>query len=285
MFFLRLTILILLSILSIEIYAQRIEIGANGSVTGYMGDINTSSPLYFKNLGGGLFVKYNLDPTWGIKLSANHLLISGDDQDFDNDFQQIRNLKFKNQLTEAALSIDFNFLTYFDSRHKSKITPYLSAGLAVIKHNPYIYYDENKIYLRPLKLEYDANSNSQIYNNLNVAVPLGIGIKYRLNSEWSIGVEAKYRIAFTDYLDNISREYATSVPIDIVIPNATVGVDGERRPFDQNDWRYLADPSNNLSINAGTARGDGKRKDGYMTAGITLTYTIFDPNCYSWIKR
>lgn len=285
MFFLRVTILILLSLLSIEIYAQRIEIGTHGATSGYMGDINTSSPLYFKNFGGGLFVKYNLDPTWGLKLSVNHLLISGDDQDFENNHQQVRNLKFKNQLTEAALTIDFNFWTYFDSKHKSNFTPYLSAGLGLIKHDPYIYYDENKIYLRPLKLEYDANSNSQVYTNWNVVMPIGLGVKYRLNSEWSIGIEANYRIAFTDYLDNVSREYATSVPSDIAFPNVTVDPEGARRPFDQNDWRYLADPSNKLSANAGTARGDGKRKDGYMTAGITLTYTIFDRNCYSWIKR
>jgi acyl-CoA thioesterase len=52
-----------------------------------------------------------------------------------------------------------------------------------------------------------------------------------------------------------------------------------------NDWIYLADPSNDLAGNAGLARGDGSNKDGYMTAGITLAYTIFDLNCYSWIKR
>lgn len=285
MSFLRVTILILFTLLSLEIYAQRYEIGANAAVTGYMGDINTTNPFYFKNYGGGLFVKYNLDPTWGVKLSANHLLISGNDEDFENDQQQIRNLKFSNQISELALALDFNFWTYFDSRHRSKLTPYLSAGLAIIKHDPYVYYDDSKVRLRPLKLEYDEASNSQIYPNWNLAIPLALGIKYKLNSMWAIGIEANYRIAFTDYLDNVSGAYATSFPTAISFPNITVDPDGAARPFDRNDWRYLADPSHNLDTNAGTARGDGKRKDGYMTAGITLTYTIFDPNCYSWIKR
>lgn len=284
MSFLRLTILTLLSLLSLEIYAQRYEIGANGAATGYMGDINTSNPFYFKNIGGGLFVKYNLDPTWGLKLSANHLLISGNDQDFENDHQQIRNLKFRNQITEVALGLDFNFWTYFDSRHKSKLTPYVSVGIAGIKHDPYIYYDQNKVLLRPLKLEYDEQSNAQVYPNWNIAIPLAVGIKYKLNSAWAIGIEANYRVAFTDYLDNVSRDYATTLPTDISFPNITVG-GANPRPFDTNDWRYLADPSENLNVNGGTARGDGKSKDGYMTAGITLTYTIFDRNCYSWIKR
>jgi hypothetical protein len=84
--------------MSLKMYAQRYEIGINGATTGYMSDLNISNPFYFKNFGGGLFAKYNLDPTWGLKLSANHLLISGDDQDFNNSFQKLRNLKFRNKL-------------------------------------------------------------------------------------------------------------------------------------------------------------------------------------------
>src|SRR5690606_12324590 len=128
----RLTILILVCLSVVQLHAQRYQIGVNGATTGYMGDLNTENPFYFKNFSGGLFVKYNLDPTWGIKLSANHLLISGDDQDFKNSFQPNRNLKFRNQVTELALAIDFNFWTYFDSRHRSKFTPYLTAGVAMI---------------------------------------------------------------------------------------------------------------------------------------------------------
>lgn len=283
--YIRLTILILVCLSVVQLHAQRYQIGVNGATTGYMGDLNTENPFYFKNFSGGLFVKYNLDPTWGIKLSANHLLISGDDQDFKNSFQQNRNLKFRNQVTELALAIDFNFWTYFDSRHRSKFTPYLTAGVAMIKHDPYVYYDETKIMLRPLRLEYDEATNSQLYSNWNMAIPLGIGVKYRLNSSWAIGMEANYRIAFTDYLDNVSQYYATATPTNASLPNVMVGPKSSPRPFDTNDWIYLADPSNNLPSNAGTARGDGRNKDGYMTAGITLTYTIFDPSCYNWIKR
>lgn len=283
--FLRLAILTLVSFFSLKLHAQRYEIGINGAATGYLGDLNTSNNFYIKNFGGGLFINYNMDPTWGIKLSGNHLLISGSDQDFQNSLQQIRNLKFRNQITELALALNFNFWTYFRSKNKLKFTPYISTGIAILKHDPYIYYDEHKVKLRPLKLEYDKTTNSQLYTNWNLAIPLSLGIKYKLNSMWSIGGEMSYRLAFTDNLDNVSKYYATSVPQDIAFPNIMVGPQNEKRPFDTNDWIYLADPSSNLTGNAGLARGDGKNKDGYMTAGITLTYTIFDPNCYSWIKR
>ena len=285
MSFIRLAILTFISILSLHAQAQRYEIGIIGVATGYMGDLNTTDPFYFKNMGGGLFVKYNLDPTWGVKLSVNQLGISGKDLDFDNSNQQIRNLRFKNQLSEISFTVEYNFWTYYNSRHTSNFSPYILAGLGIMNHDPYVYYDENKIKLRPLKLEYDEATNAGLYSNWNMSIPVGLGFRYRLNSAWSIGIEASYRVAFTDYIDNVSKNYTTATAVNNTLPHVTVGREDNRRPFDSNDWRYLADPSNNLTINAGTARGDGKNRDGYMTAGVTLTYTIFDANCYSWLKR
>lgn len=267
------------------VQAQRYEIGINGVATGYMGDLNVENPLYFGNVGGGLFFKYNFNPMWGLKFSANHLLISGDDRDFDNEFQQVRNLKFSNQLTELGLNVEFNFWGLMDIKRSLNFTPYIATGLALIKHDPYIYYEDTKVKLRTLQLEYDANSNSTVYNNLNLAVPIVLGIKYKINSTWSLGLEANYRFAFTDYLDNVSQYYPTSVPSTVNYPNIIINSTNPPRQFDSNDWKYLADPSNNLNSNAGRARGDGQNRDGYFTAGITLTYNIFDLSCYSWIKR
>ena len=282
--FLRLTILILSCLFLAKAYGQRYEIGGSGVATGYMGDLNRVNPFYYKNFGGGIFIKYNLDPLWGIKFSANHLRLSADDLDFENGLQQKRNLKFNNQLTEMSLTAEFNFWTY-SVRKRIKWNPYISTGLAILNHDPFINYEGEKIKLRPLMLEYDNTTNGKLYSNWNIAIPLIVGIKYKLNSSWAIGAEVNYRLAFTDYLDNVSKYYPTSLPIDLSGLNVMIGPKDAKRPFDSSDWAYLADPSNNLAMNTGSARGDGKNRDGYMTAGITVTYTIFDPNCYSWIKR
>lgn len=268
-----------MSVFSPYAYAQRYEIGVNGGSTGYMGDLNSLDPFYFRQYGGGIFVKRNIDPTWGIKISASHLLISGNDNDFKNDFQQNRGLKFRNQLSEVALMADFNFWTD-NRRNVSKISPYLTAGVAVVKHDPYVYYGQNKIKLKPLKLEYDASSNTQEYKTWNIAIPFGLGLKYKLNHTWALGIEATYRLAFTDYLDNVSQYYPTSFPTEVKLPNILVGGTNGQRPFDVNDWYYLADPSHSITTKAGSARGNGNSKDGYMTAGITLTYTLLDRNCF-----
>lgn len=273
-----------MSVLSLYVHGQRYEIGVIGGATGYMGDLNMTDPFYFRQYGGGIFVKRNFNPTWGIKASANQLLISGSDMDFKNEFQQERGLIFRNQLSEMALMVDFNFWTD-KRRNAAKLTPYLSAGIAAVKHEPYIYYDQNKIKLRPLQLEYDSEHNTQEHKTWSIAIPTSIGIKYKLNNTWALGVETSYKLAFTDYLDNVSQYYATSFPSGINMPNVMIGDTDNKRPFDVNDWYYLADPSLQITTKAGSARGDGRSKDGYMTAGITLTYTLRDRNCFPQINR
>lgn len=268
-----------MSVFSLKAYAQRYEIGINGTATGYMGDLNNVDPFYFKQYGGGIFVKRNIDTTWSIKMSAHHMLISGNDLDFKNNFQQERRLKFLNQLSELAFMLDFNFWRN-NRRNASKLSPYITAGLAMIKHDPYIYYDQNKIKLRPLKLEYEEGIHTKEFKTWNMAIPMGLGLKYKVNPTWALGMEATYRLAFTDYLDNVSQYYPTSFPTEVTLLNIKVNGPNGQRPFDVNDWYYLAYPSRNITTKAGSARGDGNSKDGYMTAGIPLTYTLLDRNCF-----
>ncbi|MDR2283389.1 MAG: DUF6089 family protein, partial [Sphingobacterium sp.] len=123
----RIAILTILSFVLSGIYAQQYEFGVSGVGTGYMGDINTATPFYFKNLGGGLFAKYNFNPTWGVRLGYNHLYLSGSDQDFKSANQKQRNFQFNNTLSELALTAEFNFFKYIAGRELNRYTPYIVA--------------------------------------------------------------------------------------------------------------------------------------------------------------
>lgn len=250
-------------------YAQQYEFGISAVGTGYMGDLNSTDPFYFKNLGGGLFAKYNLNPTWGIKLGYNHLFLSGDDTDFKNTNQKERRLSFNNNISELALTAEFNFFKYIAGRQLNSYTPYLVAGVTAIMHDPYVVYDGKKQFLRELQLEIDENNEPVNYGKFALSIPIGAGFKYNIKGPWSLGAEVIYRTALTDNLDNVSQYYAYSIP-----QNANI--------VDNTTWEKFADPSGNLSINGGKARGDGKKFDGYMTAGLTLTYTIISKKCYWW---
>lgn len=269
----RIVILTILSLLLSDVYAQQYEFGVSAVGTGYMGDINTTNPLYFKNLGAGLFAKYNLNSTWGVKLGYNHLYISGNDQDFNNP----RNLWFSNRLSELALTAEFNFFRYIAGRELNRYTPYLIAGIAGIKHDPYVNYNSEKVFLRPLQLEADEAGAPVTYSKFALTVPVGVGFKYNIKGPWSLGAEVIYRTVLNDYIDGVSKYYLNPEK-DSRIP------DPNNIDMTQEELRLLslADPSGKLEINKGKARGDGKKFDGYMTAGITLTYTLISKRCYWW---
>ena len=45
------------------------------------------------------------------------------------------------------------------------------------------------------------------YGQVALVVPFGAGLNYRMNYEWSIGLDAIYRFTTTDYLDDVSDVY------------------------------------------------------------------------------
>ncbi len=271
----RIAILTLLSFILSDSYAQQYEFGVSGVGTGYMGDINVSNPFYLKNLGFGLFTKYNFNPTWGIRLGYSHLYLSARDQDFKNLNQKLRNLQFNNTVSELAVTAEFNFFRYIAGRELNRYTPYILAGVAGIMHAPYVNYDAKKVLLNELYLEADKGGNPLTFSKFAVAIPLGVGFKYNIKGPWSVGAEAVYRTVLSDNIDGVSQYYLS--PDKVKLPNPN------KNELDINDVLFLADPSaGKLQINQGTARGDGKKFDGYMTAGLTLTYTIISKKCYWW---
>ncbi|NGM62097.1 porin family protein [Sphingobacterium sp. SGG-5] len=255
---------LLLFLLCEKASAQQYEFGISGVATGYMGDLNPADPLYYKNAGGGLFVKYNLNPTWGIRGSLNYLSLYANDHDFTNANQLNRGLLFNNDVKELSVTADFNFFKFIAGREINRYTPYILAGLAIAYHNPYVYHNDQKVYLNDYPLEIDASDVLVKPSRWALSIPVGAGFKYNISGPWSIGAEINYRTVFSDRIDNVSKFYRYDVNR---LPEA---------------WAYMANPTGQLARKGGTSRGDGKNRDGYMTAGITLTYTLISSKCYGW---
>lgn len=247
--------------------AQQYEFGISGVGTGYMGDINNSNPLYYRNIGGGAFVKYNLNSTWGFRGAFNYLPIYGNDMDFPEGHHLSRGLLFNNNLKEFSVTAEFNFFKFIPGRQTNRYSPYILAGVAGISHSPYAYYQGNKVDLTQPHLEVDKDGLPVNFSTWAFSIPIGVGFKYNIRGPWSIGAEINYRTVLSDHIDAVSQYYRT---------NATGMNEGEAVMADP------MDPTGNLSERAGTLRGDGKRLDGYMTAGFTLTYTLISKKCEWW---
>jgi Domain of unknown function (DUF6089) len=157
--------------------------------------------------------------------------IAADDNKFEGvlglDQLYMRNVHFRNDVKELAVTGIYNFIPESRSfRNREKIIPYVFAGIAIFHHNP-----EAKIptdyagseaspgewvSLQPLSTEGQGLNGypDQPYNLINVSIPFGVGVRYKLNRAWDLGFEVGVRYTFSDYLDDVGGYYAD--PTDLL---------------------------------------------------------------------
>jgi Domain of unknown function (DUF6089) len=151
--------------------------------------------------------------------------IAADDNKFEGvpglDQLYMRNVHFRNDVKELAVTGIYNFIPQSRSfRNREKLSPYVFAGIAVFHHNPEAKVPtdyagseaspDEWVSLQPLSTEGQGSNGypDQPYNLINVSIPFGVGIRYKLNHYWDLGFEAGVRYSFSDYLDDVGGYYA-----------------------------------------------------------------------------
>jgi hypothetical protein len=98
-------------------------------------------------------------------------------------------------------------------------------------------------------------------------LPIGYGIKYKVNCNLTMSVEFSQRKLFTDYFDDISASYA-----DPALISAARGPQAARL-----SWRGDEMPGGNMNAPVGTVRGNPSEKDWYYFVGATAHINLM--NC------
>jgi OOP family OmpA-OmpF porin len=83
-----------------------------------------------------------------------------------------------------------------------RLPTYLFAGVSGLFFNPKTLFDDEWIALQPLQTEKLSNGKDQ-YSRIALAVPVGIGVKFKIAKYISMNIEAGWRLAFTDYIDDL----------------------------------------------------------------------------------
>ena len=241
---------------------QRSEVGIQGGVSFYMGDLNPKSVFKFVQPAGGVFYRYNFTEHWAIRGNAILGWAKAEDAKSDVPSQIERNLSFSSQVLEFSLLAELNFFRYTPGDMKHPISPYLFGGIALFKFNPKAEFDGEKYELQPLGTEGQGTTfypDLKQYSLTTAAIPFGLGVKANISKLFSVGVEWGMRYTFTDYLDDVSGTYADS---DIVLQES-----GEVAAA-------LSDRSISGTNNVGRQRGNSKTNDWYSFALLTFSYKI-----------
>lgn len=216
--------------------------------------------------------------SWGRVKGNDYENASFNDKDIHRKF---RNLSFRSSILEIKADVVVD-LWENRGRHTKRpdYTPYFFAGLAYFHMNPKTKYEGSWVAMEPLELEGKSFSLHQI------ALPLGLGFRYKLGKQWDLAFEMGWRFTLTDYMDGVSKNYVdkasfggNQLAIDLSDRSGELVGNGEIDPYVVNQGGYVYDPYSSTGARIkgfgapGDQRGDSNR-DWYIVTGFHLTYII-----------
>ncbi len=272
--------------------AQHTEVGLFLGTSFYLGDLNPKGLFKQSQPAFGAMARYNMNWHWAVRGQVTIGWLKANDALSDDPAQIYRNLSFKSIVADFSATLELNFLRFRPGDPKTPFTPYIFGGICLFKFNPkadisdstYVfggvpYFVKGGSYaLQPLGTEGQNTPDNQLqkYSLTQVGIPFGAGVKFNVGEHFIIGAEWTFRKTFTDYLDDVSGNYAD--PIKLAAQN-----DGTSAALSDRSIPNPLEPASNI----GRQRGNAKTKDWYSFAGVTITYKIKRkaPSCSAYKYR
>lgn len=286
------------------------SIGGCLNAMNYIGDLDPgpsflSPSIKFTRYNLGITGLYRIQPRVSLRGTISYGRIKGDDAvsaDYENKnvYRLYRNLSFRNQIYEVKFDVVIDL--FANTRRYTKrpdYTPYMFIGLAYFHHNPQAQNADGKwINLKDLHTEGQGMPGGpKNYSRNQLALPIGLGFRYKLSKQWDLAFDIGWRFTLTDYLDDVAGVYYDKQKLTDAYgdearimsdksyeaytsnPELASSVDNHYgsnpetyypgQPHDQNDgWTGISTYGQ-----PGGQRGDLKgRRDLYLVTGFHLTY-------------
>lgn len=166
----------------------RMEIGAGVGTVSYEGDFNGNVLKNMQPMFSALW-RYNFDPYKDLRLSATYGKLKGSSKDVDTYYPDYatEEYSFNRNLLDVSLVFEYNFWPYGtgrDYRGAKRLTPYIYGGIGVTSAS-------------------GGGSKSVFTAN----VPIGLGVKYKLNERMNLGLDWGIHFSLSDELDGVKDPY------------------------------------------------------------------------------
>ncbi|MFN7117642.1 MAG: DUF6089 family protein [Saprospiraceae bacterium] len=170
----------------------------------YQGDLSQPNFLKGSNPAIGFTARYNYYYT--LKFRANFMIaaLSGDDRNAPE--RAMRGFRFTTDLMELSGVVEWEPLgrwrEWRERQHSFYFSPYLLGGVGFCLANAQPMFPDLGAPGSQNPIQQDLQRNNALFH---LVVPLGLGVRYDVNPEWMVSLEAGSRFPFTDYLDGISK--------------------------------------------------------------------------------
>ncbi len=254
----------------------------------FLGDLGGSSQIgtHFLrdwNFGairyGGFFgYRRRIGHAWSARAALTIARLYGNDQLSSELYRHNRNQNFRSLIFEPSFQAEYHFYQYDQAGHRYKIRhahgfrslaldAYLFAGVGAFYFNSQAKFNGVWYDLRPLSTEGEGlPGGPKSYSPIAISFPAGIGMKYLINIQWSVGMELSDRLwTSSDYIDDTHGSYfspseigAYKGPVAAALSHPVLGTV----------------PGQDI---VNTERGDPTHNDSYMFLFFTVNYR---PNPY-----
>ncbi|MEN9548447.1 MAG: hypothetical protein RIR12_1038 [Bacteroidota bacterium] len=188
--------------------------GGVGRGTKFIKDLDI--PL--TKLNKGLYLNYYPTEWLGLRLAGNIGYVEGDDTQAPakggaEEDRKYRNLSFHSKISEVYAGVELYPTVFFEKYDGllGKIRPFVVGGVGVYHFDPYTKGANGKdVRLQPLSLEgqgFPQYPDSKPYKLTQMNILLGVGFKYYIKENFYVGLEMLHRKLFTDYIDDVSKDF------------------------------------------------------------------------------
>lgn len=290
------------------------SVGFTINALNYYGDLapnpgRFSTDISFTRPAIGLSVMQRLGPRYSVTGGFMYGTLRGSDfssadaNDTESGrYRYLRNLSFRNRIKELSVVASYDLVenqaTYLS---RAKWTPFLFSGVAVFHHNPQATAPETGLDNQPLPeagewvnlrelgtegqyadlLPTDANQGIKPYNLIQFAIPIGVGVRFRVHDVLDFSAEVGFRYLFTDYIDDVSKNYVDLGVLDSELARALAYRSNELTTPDV--ARAAITARNGVTYNLingygheypTNMRGRKEDKDIFMVTTLRLSYIV-----------
>ena len=288
-------LLFALFFISVTYKGQRHEIGVQLGMSNLVGDIGRTNYILqkpvFSNIAdygipfyGGILYRMNFNPYQTVRLNIGYSHIQFIDALAKEQYRRNRKLWGTNSIVEADLIFEYNFFPVNDEQ-KSLLSPYIFGGVgAMLASTPQLIVendfrrDVGGNAIAPVTADdFDTKSTYTSGKKLSMAIPFGVGLKYKFNYNWALFGEFMFRPTFSDSIDySMIDEKSVKVTYnkDILSPGST-----SKSLLQEDPYRTAAE-AKVAKLLEDRQIGNINSKYWVNTISLGLSYSFGRPPCY-----
>lgn len=248
---------------------RNLVLSVGTGTTHYYGDL--AKPGDNSNIKPNLAIgaRYNFYRWFSAGLDATWFMLGGNDN--TDPVKEIRNLSFQSNNLEISGVIHVSLFEE-DRRFYMRpfANPYVYGGIGFVSYNPTAELNGERYNLKKL------NTSGESYSGFTASIPIGLGVKFRVNPFINIALDGGYRFSLSDNLDDVSSG---------IYPDPASFTDETARLLSDRTWETLPAGTPTWAEQGKELRGNPGDKDGYFIFNVKFEYYFTEIGKSSTYRR